>query len=214
MQNGTRTLFRSDEVPIHSVLCDPDVRNRQFIRAAASRMPPIMLDLLSFSRLLNKAGMGQIPKLNPLDYTETLLSLVYRLIDLAPLREASTKPGGLYGGVIYYSMLSFMTTLLPEYTRDRSSCPLLSDYLASAIQDLCTTAEPPDSSPPLVLWILFISGISVLNPKDHNWLSPLIADTCKRLDLENWASIQRQLSQFPWILALHEGPGHCLWKNI
>lgn len=190
MQNGTRTLFRGDEVPVHPVLCDPDVSSRQFPRAAPW-MPLIMLDLFSFSRLLNEVERRQRLKLNPLDYTETLLSLLYRLVEVLPLRQASTKPGGLYGNVTYLAMLAFMTTLLPEYTRDGSSCPLLSDCLGSAMQDLCVTAsESSDSDLPLLLWILFISGISVLNLKDYHWLSPLIADTCERLELDNWAVIQ------------------------
>ncbi|PKX97249.1 uncharacterized protein P174DRAFT_510322 [Aspergillus novofumigatus IBT 16806] len=175
MQNGTHTLFRSDEVPVHMVLCDPDVCSGQFPRAA-SWMPPIMLDLL---------------KLDPLDYTETLVSLLYHLVDVSPLGYPSSEPGGRYIDMTYLAMLAFMTTLLPEYNRDGSSCPLLSDRLGSALQDLCVTAsESSDFDSPLLLWILFISGISVLDLKDYRWLSPLIADTCERLELDNWAFIQ------------------------
>ncbi|OQE19770.1 hypothetical protein PENFLA_c018G02359 [Penicillium flavigenum] len=53
MQNGTPTLFCGDKVPIHSVLCDPDISIEQFPRAALW-MPPILLDLFSFSKLLNE----------------------------------------------------------------------------------------------------------------------------------------------------------------
>ncbi|KAJ5176141.1 uncharacterized protein N7482_002018 [Penicillium canariense] len=35
MQNGTSTLFRGDEVPIHPVLCDPDVSSGQSPRAVS-----------------------------------------------------------------------------------------------------------------------------------------------------------------------------------
>jgi len=67
-------------------------------------MPPIMLDLFGFSRLLNQVGGMQILKLDPLDYTETLPSLLYRLVDVSPLGEASTKLGGLYDHVLYFAM--------------------------------------------------------------------------------------------------------------
>lgn len=214
IQNGTSTLFRGDQVPIHSVLCNPDVSSRQFPRTSPW-MPLIILDLFSFSRLLNKVERRQSPKFNPLDYTETLLSLLYRLVEASALGETSTKSGGLYGNVLYLVMLAFMMTLLPEYTRDGSVCPLLSGHLESAIQDLGVAAsEFSDSDPPLLLWILFVSGISVLNFKDHHWLSPLIAGTCERLELYNWVTIEQQLSQFPWIFALHEAPGRRLWEDV
>ncbi|KAJ5598875.1 hypothetical protein N7537_008959 [Penicillium hordei] len=214
MQNGTPTLFRGDEVPIHSVLCDHDVSNRHLPRDTFW-MPPIMLDLLSFSKSLNEAARRSKPKLDPLDYTETLLSLLYRLVDVLPRRKPTTKPGGLYGHVTYLAMLSFMTTMLPEYTRDGPSFSLLSDGLESAMQDLCATApESSDYNSSLILWILFISGISVLNLKDHYWLSPLIADNCTRLGLENWGAIQRELSRFSWIFSLHEDQGRHLWEHV
>ncbi|GIK00129.1 hypothetical protein Aspvir_004147 [Aspergillus viridinutans] len=214
MQNGTRTLFRGDEVPVHPVLCEPDVSSGQS-PGAFPWMPLIMLDLFSFSRLLNDVERRQGLKLDPLDYTETLVSLLYRLVEVSSLGRASTEPGGHYGDVTYLAMLAFMTTLLLEYTRDGSSCPLLSDRLGRAMQDLCVTAsESSDSDSSLLLWILFISGISVVNIKDCRWLSPLIADTCERLELDSWVVIQRQLSQIPWIFALHEAPGYRLWKDV
>lgn len=85
MQNGTRTLFRADQMPINPVLCNPDVSSGQFLRTAPW-MPLTMLDLFSFSKLLNEVERRKRPKLNPLDYTETLLSLLYRLVNVSPSR--------------------------------------------------------------------------------------------------------------------------------
>lgn len=212
MQNGAHPLFRGDQVPIYPVLCNPDFSSRQVLKAVPW-MPIIMLDLLSFSRLLSEVERTQRPKLDPLDYTETLLSFLYRLVEVLPLGQGDNKHSGLYGDVIYFAMLAFMTTLLPEYTRDGSRCPFLSDCVGSAIQDLYISAAA-ESDPSLFLWILFISGISVLNLKDHHWLSPLIAHTCERLELDSWTAIQQQLSQFPWIFTFHEAPGCRLWGNV
>ncbi|PYH90283.1 hypothetical protein BO71DRAFT_334799 [Aspergillus ellipticus CBS 707.79] len=214
MQNGTAPLFRGDEVPVNPVLCDPDVSSGQF-PSAAPWMPSILLDLFNFSRLLNGVERKQRMRLDPLDYTETMVSLLYRLVEVSPLQQGSIQRGGLYGDVTSLAMLAFMTTLLPEYTREGSNCPLVSDRLGSAMEDLCLTAEESlESDPSFLLWILFISGISVLNLKSHHWLSPLISDTCDKLELNNWAVIQQQLSQFPWIFALHEAPGQRLWKDV
>ena len=211
MQNGTETLFRGDEVPVKPILCA--ISSGQSPKAAP--WIPLMLDLFSFSRLLNETERGNRPKLNPLDYIETLLSLLYRLVEVSPLRQRSNKSGGLYGDVIYLAMLAFMTTLLPEYTRDVSSIPLLSDRLGSALQDVCVIASDfSNADAPLLLWILLISGISVLNPKENRWLSSLVTDTCERLELDSWADIQQQQSQFPWISALHDAPARQLKEDV
>ena len=211
MQNGTETLFRGDEVPVKPILCA--ISSGQSPKAAP--WIPLMLDLFSFSRLLNETERGNRPKLNPLDYTETLLSLLYRLVEVSPLRQRSNKSGGLYGDVIYLAMLAFMTTLLPEYTRDGSSIPLLSDRLGSALQDVCIIASDfSNADAPLLLWILLISGISVLNPKENRWLSLFVTDTCERLELDSWADIQQQQSQFPWISALHDAPARQLKEAV
>lgn len=73
IQNGKPTLFRRDAGLVHSILCDP------VISSDHPWMPPAMLDLSSFSGLLNEVERMQVLKLDPLDYTESLLSLLYRL---------------------------------------------------------------------------------------------------------------------------------------
>lgn len=176
-------------------------------------MPVTMTDLISFARLLNKTEKKQSPKLNPLDYTETLLSLLYRIIDASSSRRASVTADGPFRNMINLSMLAFMTTLLPEYTRDQSSCPLLACRLEIAIRDICATALESSELDLPFLWVLFIGGISVLNIKDHHWLSSSILRICKRLQLDNWVAIQQEISQFPWIFALHETPGRLLWER-
>ncbi|EER38496.1 conserved hypothetical protein [Histoplasma capsulatum H143] len=213
MQNGTGTLFHRSEVPVHPILCGPDAGSRRY--PVGVLWVPLMLDMFTFSTLLNEVETKQRLRLDPLDYTETILSLLYRLVEVSPLRHVPTKPARLYGDVTYLAMLGFMATLLPEYTRDGPSCPLISDRLGSAMKDLSIRpVEPSDTDPPFLLWILFISGISVLDLKDCHWLLSLIRDTCESLELDDWGSIQRQLSHFPWIFALHEVPAYRLWKMV
>lgn len=212
MQNGTDTLFGGEQIPIRPVLCDFDTDNGNFSKNSPW-MPVIMTDLISFSRLLNKTEGKQRPKLNPLDYTETLLSLLYRIVEAPSPSPASVKSGESFHNVINLSMLAFMTTLLPEYTRDHSSCPLLACRLGSAVQDMCDTTSKSSELDLPFLWVLFVSGISVLNIKDHYLLAPFIRRICKRLQLDNWVAIQQEISWFPWIFVLHETPGRLLWER-
>lgn len=212
MQNGTDTLFGVEQLPIRPVLCNFHAENDNFSKDA-SWVPVIMTDLISFARLLNETERKQRPKLNPLDYTETLLSLLYRIIGTFSPSGASVKSGSPFCNVINLSMLAFMTTLLPEYTRDHSSCPRLACRLESAVQDMCDTTSKSSELDLPFLWVLFISGISVLNIKDHYLLAPFIRRICKRLQLDNWVAIQQEISRFPWIFALHEIPGRLLWER-
>ena len=210
LQTGLPTLFRSDAVvPANSVSGDSPVIKEQLLIIASS-LSRIMLSVVSFAGLLNGKEREGRTKLDPLSYTETLVSLLYRLIEFAPLGQPRSMSGGLYDDVAHLAMLAFMTTLLPEYGRDDSS-HLLSDRLESAIQDLrVTAADNQDSGFSLLLWTLFIGGVSILKRKDHRWL---ILETCERLDLYNWPAVRCQLCGFPWIHTLHDIPGQCLWED-
>lgn len=149
-------------------------------------------------------------KLDPLSYTEILVSLLYQLIEIAPLGQTRSMSGGLHDDVAHLAMLAFMTTLLPRYGRDDFNY-LLSDRLDSVLQELCVTSvDTQDSRPSLILWTLFIGGISVLRCKDNRWL---ILEICERQHLYDWPAVRGQLCRFPWIYTLHDGPGQCLWED-
>ena len=210
LQTGLPALFRSDAVvSANGILGDSHVIKEQLF-SIASRLSQIMLSVVSFASLLNSREREGQTKLDPLSYTETLVSLLYRLIEIAPLGKPRSKSGVLCDNVAHLAMLAFMTTLLPEYGRDDSS-HLLSDFLESAIQDLHgTSADTQDSGFSLLLWSLFIGGVSVLKRKNHQWL---ILETCERLDLHDWPAVRHQLCEFPWIHTLHDVPGRCLWED-
>ena len=210
LQNGLPLLFRRDAViPADGVPGDSRVVKEQS-SSTASRLSRIMLSVVSFASLLNNREREGETRLDPLSYTETLVSLLYRLIEVAPLGQPRSMSGGLYDDVAHLAMLAFMTTLLPKYGRNDST-HLLSDRLESVIQDLpVTSADIQNSGFPLLLWTLFIGGVSVLKCKDHRWL---ILETCGRLDRHDWPAVHRQLCRFPWIYTLHDVPGRCLWED-
>lgn len=210
LQTGLPTLFRSDAVvPANDVSGDSRFTKDQ-LPSTASRLSRIMLSVVSFASLLNGREGEVRTKLDPLSYTETIVSLLYRLIEVAPLGQPRSMSGQLYDDVVHLAMLAFMTTLLPKYGRDDSS-HLLSDRLESAIQDLhVTSADTQDSGLLLLLWTLFIGSVSVLKRKDHR---SLILEICERLHLYDWPAVRRQLSVFPWIHTLHDVPGRSLWED-
>lgn len=213
MQNGSPTMFNSQDVPVTTVLCDSATVKEQ-LSACPPGLPLILLDLIVFAGVLNDRVKNGRAKLNPLDYTETLISLLYRLLEGDPFSQPLLASGGLYGNASRLAMLAFMTGLLPNYCRDNFSSSLLCTRLVDAVRELYSThtdARTGDVS--LLLWILFISGISVLKVNDHSWLLFAIAETCDRADLRDWATVHHHLSGFPWIYTLHDAPARYLWEE-
>ncbi|KAL3464470.1 hypothetical protein BJX64DRAFT_91342 [Aspergillus heterothallicus] len=214
IQTGTHTLFRGGEVPIGPILCRPSGCNGQ-LSLATAWMPLGMLHLLNFSALLNGAEMERIPKLDPLDFTETLIWLVYFLLESMSLLKASAPLGAECSTLPHLAMLAFMTTLLPEYTREGYGSSLLAKRIEVALENIHTT--PPelwDLEPTFLLWILVITTISVCDSRDQVCVRGLIVATCERLRLDDWTAVNKQLTLFPWIYALHNAPARQLWEDI
>ncbi|KAL8857280.1 MAG: hypothetical protein Q9178_006206 [Gyalolechia marmorata] len=210
LQSGLPTLFRSDAIVTVIGVLGNSCGIKTPPLSTPSRLSHIMLSMVSFASLLNDREREGRTKLDPLSYTETLVSLLYQLTDVAPLGQPRSMSGGLWDDVAQLAMLAFMTTLLPELSHDESS-HLLSDRLDSAIQDLhATFIDAQGSVFSLSLWTLFIGGVSVSKGKDHR---SLILEICERLDLYDWPTVLRQLCGFPWIHTLHDVPARRLWED-
>ncbi|KAI1080603.1 hypothetical protein F5B20DRAFT_104512 [Whalleya microplaca] len=213
LQTGS-PLYCSDIILANIVPGDSRVIREPF-PGIAPEISHVMLDVVSFSSLLNSRGKEGQTKLDPLIYTETIISLLYRLVEVAPLGQPRLVSAELYGDVVPLAMLAFMTTLLPEYD-DGPSYPLLSGRLENSIHGLHTTyADTRDNGfSLLLLWTLFISGISVLGSRDHQWLLLNISETCRRQDLKDRPAVHHQLCTFPWVHSLHDVPGQYLWEDV
>ncbi|KAK1957515.1 hypothetical protein LY78DRAFT_663549 [Colletotrichum sublineola] len=213
MQNGSPTLFDAHTVPVTSVLCDSRA-TRGEVSASPAGLPRIILDLIIFADILNDRVKKGRAKLNPLDYTETLISLIYRLLGSGPLERSPVVSEEPNCKAARLAMLAFMTSLLPSYCRSNFSSSLLCTHLVEAIQNLLfMQVKAQDNNSSLLLWILFISGISVLKLDNHSWLLSAINMTCKQSDLYEWAVVHHRLIGFPWIYTLHDAPARSLWNQ-
>lgn len=176
-----------------------------------------MLEVVSFSKVLDTIEQKGSSRLDPLGFMEIMIWLLYHLVEAAQLGQPrSSIPGGQYERVANLGMLAFMTTLLPEYGRapDRSNYPLLCCRLKSSIQDLhlTSTLEENRESWLLLLWALFMGSITAIKGNELLELSPVILEACSRLQLRSWPAVQDQLCRFPWIGTLHNRPGLTLWE--
>ena len=210
MQTGLPTLFCSDDVVSAIGLSSEFHFNDDLFASTTSRLSHMMLSVASFASILNDRESGDRTKLDPLRYTELLVSLLYRLIDVGPLGQVCYTSGAFHDDLVHFAMLAFMTTLLPKYSSDHFS-RFLSGRLNGTIECLhLGSMDTQKSDPSLLLWTLFISGISFFKYYDYR---RLVWETCERLNLHDWSSIRCQLCMFPWINSLHDVPGQCLWED-
>lgn len=222
LQNGSGPIFGRDGL---RNAVSPGSETFKAIReklpnAAPAEFPYLMLEGVSFSKVLDTIDQKGSSRLDPLGFMETIIWLLYRLLEAARLGQPrSSAPEGQYEGVANLGMLAFMTTLLPEYGRapDRSNYPLLCRHLKSAIQDFhfTSTMDSEENREPwlLLLWALFMGGITVIKGIELLELSPLIIEASSRLQLHSWPAVQDQLRRFPWIGTLHDRPGLTLWEK-
>lgn len=227
LQTGSPTLFSSKALP-NAIAADSPSANHtseQFpgISTTSTRISDVMADVVGFARLLNHKGNDSKSKLDPLVFMGTLLSLLYRLVEITPFSnpKKAEEACAMVGGddeIAHLGMLAFMTTFLPEYGRahDRSSYPLLHKHLGRATGDIAfidSVSELNDSAPLLLLWALFMTEITVWKNGGRTGLSPLIMDISRQLGLRDWAAVRQELCLLPWIHVVHDALGYRLWQD-
>lgn len=220
LQNGSAPIFGRDGL---RNAVSPGSGTFKTIReklpnAAPADFPYFMLEVVSFSMVLDTIDQKGSSRLDPLGFMETIIWLLYHLLEAARLGQPrSSAPEGQYEGVANLGMLAFITTLLPEYGRapDRSNYPLLCRHLKSAIQDFHFTSVLDENRESwlLLLWALFIGSFTAIKGDELLELSPLILEASSRLQLHSWPAVQDQLRRFPWIGTLHDRLGLTLWEN-
>ncbi len=179
-----------------------------------STLQQVFVDLMSVSRLLNYNPA--FFRFEPFAYQEVLLSVCYRLLHHQPL--ADNELGNWDGREPHYQQLchlgflALMTTLLFRYKAfKRLSYPLLAERLRRTVDEVSSNRPAND---PMLLWFLFVGGISVFIDADtRKWLSPHIKKCLSGLGIDDWPAARKQIRKFPWIdiiRRLHFNPGRDL----
>lgn len=146
------------------------------------------------------------PTLEPSQFEDALISLAYRLIYLRPLGREAT--GTSTENAYHLGAVAVLWTVLFESGRlHRSPYSLLAEKLRDAVDTLLAAGTEQNE---LLLWLLFISGISVLRPTDKTWLHGRIKCCTLVLGLADWQSARKAL-MFPWINLIHDKPAQRLF---
>ncbi len=214
MQDGSSPRFCGDEIPTCTILEDFDsnqypvsiLRSLDHHKVSAG-LVDLSLGIASFTNILNSRYDGN--KLDPLDYSESVVSFLYNLLRFAPL--GGPRPNNPLENLVHLTLLAFMTTLLPEYGHNHSMRNLLASHLRLAHDDFPNT---DGRNREITLWALFISRVSVLGRGEDRWLLPSLAETCRRLNLHAWPDVCQILCEFAWISPIHEKAGKVLWVAV
>ena len=155
-------------------------------------------DFARFCDFLNALSMP--PKLDPSDFEDALISLVYRFLYLRPLGWEAM--GSDVENAYQLGAIAILWSVLFESGKlHRTPYDLLAERLREAIERL-SRAKPDQQE--MLLWLSFVSGISVLGPSDTSWLHGRIKCCVAMLDLQDWHAARRALKMFPWINLVHD----------
>lgn len=166
----------------------------------------LLIDVTELASQLNDASAKLRPKLNSYSFHDTLLLLGYRLVHISPL--GGPRPANRLQNVIHLALGGFIVTFLRGLDHKIPYARLLSELTTSAAQNQFDNNQ---ESQEILLWLLFVGGISVFGESDYAWLIPKINQTTRILGLFTWKDVTRKLAKFPWVNDVHDKSGQALW---
>ena len=174
------------------------------------RMDPflqqILVDVTDVARLFNmdSAALNMDPNM----FQEVIVSVGYRLIRFHPFGgpqlEAKLEPA------CHIGLVAFTTTLYLQFGRRRF---LRYRLVAQRLQEVIERGLDLEDND-LMLWLLFIGGVSVLAEVSQIWLVSRIYQVTQSLDIEDWTALHKTIVRFPWINCLHDEAGKALWNTV
>lgn len=213
LHSGSRPYFFRDQFPYEefgSISSEPigiDKAVSEALDLGDKSLRSVHMDLMLLSTLLN---INPEARLDPHAFQELVISICYRLLHRSPLAAAETLNG--YDSAVQMGLLALMTTVLFQYGHPkRLSYDLLAAKLRAAIK---SAADCKTTDSVWLLWLLFVSGTTVLRTTDDHWLFPLIKQSLCSLQLDRWQDVRAELQKFPWISSLHDRAAKHLWQDI
>ncbi|KAF1979765.1 hypothetical protein BU23DRAFT_496621 [Bimuria novae-zelandiae CBS 107.79] len=211
---GTSTCFYRDHMAevYRSLRTDGFVRTNDWERLppSAHNLNPflrcILQDVMNICALFNNEKLNF--RLESSMLQEFVVSVGHRVVQSHPLSETPLKDP--VEGAYHIGLAAFVTTLMLQFGRRRYlKFSLVGKCLKEAV--MLSLDEEHDG---IVLWLLFLGGISVLGDMQDAWLGTRIRHILARLGIKGWTEVRRHLVQYPWISAVHDDGGKRLWEFV
>lgn len=157
------------------------------------------LTLHNFTAVINLAASTSQRITTDL-YLESMSSIMYRLLQLKFLRSSIEE-------TIRLALLAYAGSAFLQWrTLGMSYNYLASSYKASLLA-LMSSSCSGAASPRLKLWLLILGAVSVFDEKDEVWLHPLLRNSIRACDVDNWMQVKALLVGSMWIPLIHDRLG-------
>lgn len=156
------------------------------------RLHNALRDLHAFSCISNIAYQTT-RKLSPETYNEMMISLLYRLTNLAfrndPVQEA-----------IRTGLLVFCSTIYMQRHYMKQPYDHLLNLFITALYNLHKSAEEKFLPVPIIFWLTMLSHIITdEEPSPTNWRSIWLSKTIFRARIDSWAQAHEILRSVAWV---------------
>ncbi|KAB5566070.1 hypothetical protein GE09DRAFT_727896 [Coniochaeta sp. 2T2.1] len=207
---GTATFFYRDQMPkVLSRLTASSFAPPTYFAARGSEFKDmdgclyrVFLDVADLAQFFNQGF-----RIDPLDLQEAIASIGYRLSRFQPM--ASPFPRTKLGSVCHVALTALMTTLFLQIGRRRF---LRYGLVGQRLRDVVTSGLDNDCHD-IMLWLLFLGGISVAREDDEEWLLTQIQHTARAGGVHDWKDLHRRVLRLPWIKSLHDEDAERLWYS-
>ena len=207
---GTSTFFYRDELPnVLSRLAASGFS--QWVDSAAHGSGFQGMDSYLYRIFLDAANLAQFFnqgfRIEPLDLQEAIASMGYRLLRFQPM--GSPSPRTKLESVCHVALTALMTTLFLQIDRRRFlQYPLVGQRLREVV-----SSGLDNEHPDIILWLLFLGGISVAREDDEGWLFDQVQHAARAASIRDWKDLHRRLLRLPWIRSLHDADAERLWYS-
>lgn len=165
-----------------------------------------LTSISSFTHHLNTTHT----KLDPHDYSDAVCSRLHHLLHYTPLKSNIIGP---LDNLVYGTLLSIMTTLLPEYGHRQAQYDVLAGRLRDALRNYAAIRTKTNGE--VLLWAVFVEYVTVLgSQKDEEWLVSLGSQSCQQLGIHDRIGTHTILCRYGWINAFYDKAGLKLLKRI
>ncbi|OAK98702.1 hypothetical protein IQ06DRAFT_378573 [Phaeosphaeriaceae sp. SRC1lsM3a] len=175
---------------------------------------PTLLQLLTsindFTNFLNSTT--DKTKLDPLDYSDAVCFLLHRLLAYAPISPLHRHHLPQLDNLIHLTLVTVMTTLLPEYGHNQARYDLLTNQLRETLQTMRAPETAKEQA--VLLWAVFVAYVTILDDmEDEAMLNRMAVENSETLKLHYWDDLKRLLCSFGWIGVLYDKAGSRLLQG-
>ena len=183
-----------------------DTQIHVFMEALDPRLVNCWKDLHAFSCMINLAYQTT-RKLSPTTYTETMISILYRLIWLAI--DDDVLEEAIRSGLLVFSSTIFLTRHYMKQRHER-----LSSSFRSALLKL-SRSRSVKLPPPIMLWLTAFYYMELKRePSPEDGLSIFLDEAAPLTEADAWPQARRVLKSAMWVDFVHDAPGEKVFEAI